>query len=197
MHPSAFTQGIDHGGLTTDFEVKILLCCLVGHLKKPVTKEELNKILMATELVNYFEAADACSELQSTGQLLLNSRDGSLSLSPLGEKTVEEFEKSLPLSVREKCYAAADEYVLQRRRKEEIFIDYHQAPDGYQFTVIMKDYGTDLIDLTLFLPTEQECKAIRHRIYEEPSHIYKGLLAVLTGSSGELEEYIKEQQGKQ
>lgn len=196
MYPNAFTGGIDHGGLTNDFEVKILLCCVIGHLKESVTGEELRKILTSTELVNYFEVSDAYSELKNAGQLVQNPADASLSLSSLGQKTVEEFEKSLPLSVREKCYAAADSYVLLRRRKEEIRIDYRQVPDGYQCTVVMKDYGTDLIDFTFFLPTEQTCKAVRDRIYSNPTLIYKGLLAVLTGSASDLEEYTKEQSGR-
>ena len=74
---NAFVGGIQPGGLTNDFEVKILICFLLDSLKKNspgaalsdgeqpgLSFDELNEIFQETGLVNYFEFAESMSELE-------------------------------------------------------------------------------------------------------------------------------------
>ena len=76
---NAFVGGIQPGGLTNDFEVKILICFLLDSLKKNspgaalsdgeqpgLSFDELNEIFQETGLVNYFEFAESMSELEKT-----------------------------------------------------------------------------------------------------------------------------------
>ena len=62
----AFTAGVKMGGLTSDTEIRLLLCYLVK-TAGPVTRETLEGALLQEQLVNYFEFADALSELQRQG----------------------------------------------------------------------------------------------------------------------------------
>lgn len=48
-------------------------------------------------------------------------------------------------------------------------------------TMKMKDIGSDLMDLSVFVPSEDECVEIRERIYADPLLLYKALLSVLMG----------------
>ncbi|MEG1870187.1 MAG: DUF4364 family protein [Oscillospiraceae bacterium] len=192
MQHDAFVAGVQHGGLTSEFEVKIFLCYLLHHIELPLTFDQLSEILLQTSLVNYFEVTNAFSELKKSGHLLIN-KDQTLGITEKGIRTAVEFEKSIPKSVREKCLAATREYLQRRKRMEEIEINYHSVSDGYLFHVVMKDYGSDLVDMKLFLPTREDCVNVQERMYENPTAVYKGLLAVMMGSKDGIIEYLAEQ----
>ena len=182
VEANAFTAGVEPGGLTNDFEVRFLVCYLLGSLKKPVTFQEMGEILQETGCVNYFEYADAFSELTASGQVE-QTPEGECRLLPLGEKAKAEFETYIPLSVREKTLEAARSYLARKRRLGKIRITYHAVEDGYLLEVRMMDYGTDLMNLQVFLPTEKDCRRARERIYQEPTSVYQGLLHLLLGES--------------
>ena len=61
MSFNAFVGGVQPGGLTNDFEVKLLVCYLLDSLKQPLLFEQLGEIFQNTGLVNYFEFVEAVS----------------------------------------------------------------------------------------------------------------------------------------
>jgi len=110
MSNDAFTAGIEHGGLTTDYEVRILICWLLSKVDRPVTMGKLNEALQQDALVNYFELARGTGYLLSTGHIVEGEHgereEAPLVITPLGRETGETLERSLPLTVREKSLAA-------------------------------------------------------------------------------------------
>ena len=180
----AFTAGVRPGGLTEHYEVKILICYLLEQLGQPMTFREMNDVLQQEGIVNYFEYAEAISELVASGHLItLDRADGEqqFTLSDLGVKTARTFEKSIPLSVREDTVRAAEHYLLKQRMEKENQVELCQTEDGYSITLRITDIGSDLMDLTLFVPGEKEGAAIRERFLRDPSLIYRGVVALLTG----------------
>ena len=75
---------------------------------------------------------------------------------------------------------------------EETEVRYHAVEDGYLLTMKMKDIGTDLMDLSVFVPSEDECVEIRERIYADPLLLYKTLLAVMMGDYQEGKQLFEE-----
>lgn len=49
----------------------ILICCLLDHLKKPVTPTQLYEIAVETEIINYFFYQESITYLQKNGSLQL------------------------------------------------------------------------------------------------------------------------------
>ena len=96
MQNNAFTAGIDPGGLTNDYEIKILVCYILEKIKRHMTFSEINYILQSEGLANYFEYAEAISELLSSGHIVdISQGEGEqrFRLSDLGVKTARTFEK--------------------------------------------------------------------------------------------------------
>lgn len=184
MSFNAFVGGVQPGGLTNDFEVKILICLLLDKIAQPLTFDQINEILQKTGFVNYFEFAESMSELQHSRhvrQVTGPNGDSLFEISEIGAATAQTFSKTLPLTVREKTIECAQEYLQLKKRLEEIDIRYRAAPDGYILTIQMKDIGSDLMNLNVFIPTEEECIAIRERIYADPLILYQGILSILLG----------------
>lgn len=180
----AFVGGIEPGGLTSDLEVKLLICYLLDSIGHPLSFDTLNEVFQNTGLVNYFEFAESLSELQKTGHVTAE-------LSPEGEQVfavtesgivmAQTFEKTVPLSVREKALGELRRLTEAQRCMDKVEITQSPAPDGYILQVVLKDIGSDLLDLKVFLPSSEECLQAKERIEQDPSGFYEALLKGLMG----------------
>ena len=184
MAYNAFVGGIAPGGLTSDLEVKLLICYLLDSIGHPLSFDTLNEVFQNTGLVNYFEFAESLSELQRTGHVTTE-------LSPEGEELfavtesgvvmAQTFEKMVPLSAREKALGELRRLTEAQRCMDKVEITQSPAPDGYILQVVMKDIGSDLLDLKVFLPSSEECLQAKERIEKDPSGFYEALLKGLMG----------------
>lgn len=184
MKYNAFIGGVQPGGLTNDFEVKILVCFLLEKIGQPLSFEQINEILQRTGFVNYFEFAEAMSELHRTKHIettLSQKGETLFDITEIGIATAQTFSKTLPLTVREKTVEAARDLIQMQKRLEEIEVRYKAVADGYILSIKMKDIGSDLMNLSLFLPSEDDCVAIRERIYSDPALLYQTILAACLG----------------
>lgn len=174
-----FTGGVRPGSVTTEYEVKILICCILREAGVPVSYEQLCRALQGQELVNYFELARAIPSLEKAGQI--ESGPGGLRLTVKGEETAAAFADSLPRAVRERAGAAMERILKLLRREKENRVEIEEKEDGYMLTLTITDIGSDLLRLSLFLPSREECEVVRRRFLNDPSLLYKGVLALATG----------------
>ena len=195
LQNNAFTAGIDPGGLTNDYEIKILVCYILEKIKRHMTFSEINYILQSEGLANYFEYAEAISELLSSGHIVdISQGEGEqrFRLSDLGVKTARTFEKNIPLSVREKSMRAAEEYYLRQRIEKENQVKIEKVSDGYRLSLCISDIGSDLLNLSLFVPTEKECEQIKKRFLCDPTIFYRGIIALVTGDEHTVNTILQE-----
>lgn len=104
---NAFTAGVEPGGLTHGYEIKILVCYLLGQIGTGMTFTQISDALLHRGLVNYFELANALSDLTESGHLTCEDcagrqEDTSYHLTDLGRQTACTFSGTLPVSVRER-----------------------------------------------------------------------------------------------
>ena len=85
------------------------------------------------------------------------------------------------------------ERVLSSRPAEDVLEEIRQAADGWLITLTIPDIGSDLLSLTIFMPTQQECEAIRRRFLNDPMLTYKGVFALLTGDTDTVGELVSRQ----
>lgn len=195
MEHGAFTEGIALGGLTLDFEVKILICYILSEVKESMTFTEINYILQSEGAVNYFEYAKAISELLNMGNIRNeNSGEGEqlYSLTPRGEATAKTLQKNIPFTIREKSVKLAKEHLLQKRLEKENTVQIKKAEDGYHLSLQITDIGSDLLNLTLFVPTQAECEEIKARFLQDPTKFYRGILAMLTADDQTVKSILSE-----
>ena len=184
-----FRAGVEPGGLTTDYEIKILICHVLKHIERPMPVSALIELFVGEGIGNYFEAASAAAALvksgdwveYGTGVAFPTLCDAALAKRP-DESAAGTFEKTLPLSVREKAVDAANRYFIRRERRAHNKAEVQKADDGYLLTLTITDVGSDLLKLTILLPDEETCGRIRERFLDDPIVVYKGVVASLTGS---------------
>ena len=175
MEYNAFTEGVRPGSVTTSHEVMILICYLMEQAGQPVSFKELNTALQSQELVNYFQFTETMESLRRTGHILPQEYHGEscFVLSEEGRRVSRTFEAGLPPAVR---------------------VEIQSVEDGWQISLTIPDLGSDLLSLTIFMPTRRECEAIRRRFLNDPMLIYKGVFALLTGDTQTVGELVESQQ---
>ena len=193
---NAFVGGIQPGGLTNDFEVKILICFLLDSLKKNspgaalsdgeqpgLSFDELNEIFQETGLVNYFEFAESMSELEKTEhirrQMTPDGEKEIFVITEVGSITAQTFQKTLPLTVREKTLETARHLTEVQKCMDEVDVNYHPVSDGYILQLTIRDIGSDLLNLNVFLPTKEECILVKAHIQNDPAEVYSRILTAL------------------
>ncbi len=184
MMRDAFTAGIEPGGLTSGVEIRMLVCYLLDAVKKPLSFEQINDALQSEGLVNYFELALAVSRLAASAHIdESETGDGvrMLSITELGSRAAATFEKSIPLSVREKALRSVRKKLLRERLEKQNSVKVEKTSDGYQVSFSIADVGTDLLNLSLFVPTKDYGDEIRERFLKDPTVIYRQIVAILTG----------------
>ena len=171
-----FLGGVEPGGLTDRFEVKILVCYLLDQVKLPLSAQMISDILLNRGLVNYFELSAALAELLQNGYInpiSVENKPEQYSLSAKGEQMLQTLGHSIPLSVREKALDSANELLLRKRREEQNKVTIAQVEDGYTITLQMLDFGSDLMTLKLFVPDRERAEQIKQRFFDDPVHVYK------------------------
>jgi hypothetical protein len=187
MAHEAFTAGVGFGGLTTDYEIRMLVCWLLYQIQVPVKMSQLNAALQRDALVNYFELAMATGNLLSTGHIKEakhpEKTEPPLLLTPLGEQMALTFEKNLPLSLREKSLAALRQVLARERFEKENVVEIAKTDGGYRMTLQISDTPNDLMDLTLYVPTEELCSIMKDRFLNDPGALYRVVADYLTGGA--------------
>lgn len=184
MDNNVITAGVKPGGLTNSYEVKVLICYILNEIQKDLTFDELNAILQEEAIVNYFEYAQAVSSLVTTGHMVTarteNGEEAFL-LTDIGIKTAQGFVNDIPRAIREKTIKNAREYLAKKRLEKENKVEVKKTEDGYEVFLKITDIGTDLLNLSLFVPTLEQGNLIKERFLKDPTFLYRGVVALLTG----------------
>lgn len=197
MERNAFTQGIRPGGLTDSYEVTVLVCYVLDQMSVPLTIEQLEECILKDGLANYFEFAQAFGHLQNDGHIIKEidkDKVERFGLSDQGAEAARAFYDSLPVTVRQMAVEAGRIALLRQRREKEILTEIEKTEDGYKMTIRMTDIGTDLLSVSMFLPTKEECDAVQKRFRSDPAYIYQSILNLVLGEKAPQEKPIPNQE---
>lgn len=179
MENNVFTEGIEHGGLTTSFEVRMLVCWLLNKSKASINRTLLNEALASYALVNYFELSRAISDLKNTGHILEDNK-GILKLTDLGKETAETFGSKAPFSVREKALFSLENILRKQAYARENQVTIEKREDGYYLNLQIADIKNDLLKLVLFVPNEEIAYKMREKFLNDPAEFYTYISKYLT-----------------
>lgn len=185
MSRNVFTAGIEPGGLTTDYEIRMLICHLLFEAGAPVTMGMLNDALLKDGLVNYFQLANETSALISSFHITdcekNDKGEALLNLTEKGIKTAQTFYKNIPLNVREKALSNLREAMTIEKSINENKCSISQSQDGVRLNLEIADYGSDLLKMDFYLPTTEIAKKCRENFLKDPTLLYRAVIKALSG----------------
>ncbi len=188
MDKSAFVAGVEPGGFTHDYEIKILICYLLYNLEHPLSAAQMSELLENEGIVNYFEFSDAISKLLHSKHISVfktENHEDFYTVTELGAQTAVTFQKTLPYTVRKKTMEAAQSILEKKKTESENVVSITNVPDGCVVRLTIKDIGSDLFDLKLFTPNQKQAELVKKRFLEDPLTLYKCCIDILTNEKSE------------
>ena len=167
-----------YGFIHDKLDIKFLVLYLTARLAGPVDFATLTELTMCDAGVDYFEFAEAVSELVKTGHLTLE--EDRYAITDKGRKNGAICESSLPYSIRVKCDRNVAKLNSRLRRDAQVRSERVPRGDG-TFTLVMAldDEHGNLLTIEMLDATEQQCDRLSEQFKAHPEQIYNGVLDVL------------------
>lgn len=189
MEYEAFSGGVEPGGLRTTYEINILVCYLLKTVDAQFSKAQMSEVLQRDGLVNYFELANSLNELVRLGQVTVSKNEvgeDCYGVTELGAQACAAIERTVSVSVRDKAVKAALRLMKKTERERKNKAEISKVDDGYIVSMRILDYGSDLMELKLFLPDANQASLVKRQFLNDPQLLYKGVLSLLVR---DLEEF--------
>lgn len=179
----AFTAGVKPGGLTDGTQIRILLCYLIK-TAGPLSRDTLQGALLQEQLVNYFEFANALSELEK--QKLVDLDEAGLYITTKkGGNVADTLAYDLPRSVRESAIRAVMQIQSWRHKAAMNRAQVTEHGGSYTVTCAIGDLGSDVFRLELTMPDQLTAEMVKNHFIAHGSELYAALLDKLTEPSTE------------
>ncbi len=173
-----YPYGVKPGGLTTLREVKLIILFLLKEAGRFVPKETVVGILTDNALANYFDITAALYDLEKLSYT--SSDKGAYSLQSSGLEVILELSDELPLSVRT-AVSNAVKNTVNKEPSSAVNAHIEQREDGYVVHLSIHDVGSDLLGMSIFMPTLSYAETVRENFLLSPENCYKRLLKLLVG----------------
>ena len=170
--------GFIHGKL----DIKLLILYLTSRLAGPVDFPTLTDLTMCDDGVDYFQYAEAVSELIASGHL--QQEDEMYSITDKGIRNISAGESSLSPVIRKRC----DQRIVPLNNaiyhKAQVKAEVSADSDGsWQVRLSLSDESAPLFSLDLWAPSAEMAEEIAQRFREHPERTYNGILGVLLSDS--------------
>lgn len=177
----ALSEGVAPGGLRSKMDIKLLILYLLDQLETALPVRIVSDVITDRELANYFEAMDAISELQETGNLTVSSIDGqeALTITEKGTSAVEYVEEDLPKSVRDTALETARRFLRLDRHAKENDVTITPDGDGFNVSFSLKTGDTKLMELNMYVVSRDQAELLKDHYLEDPTHLYSSILTAL------------------
>ena len=183
MIHDAFSAGVEPGGLYSSYEIKILICYMLKGVGEPMSRQAIMELLSGNGMANFFETSAAIDELVRLNNLVAGKND-TVSLTETGEQIAATLSGMIPYTLRERSVKTALQMLTRIRRERENSVTIERLEHGVAVTCTMNDSQEPLMSVTLRVADELQAELIKENFLNDPTLVYRSMLAVLTGDAG-------------
>lgn len=166
------------GFIHNKLDVKLLILYLTSRLAGPVDFPTLTDLSMCDDGVDYFQFAEAISELIQSGHL---AQSGELyEITDKGRRNIAAGESSLSPVIRNRCDQRLTPLNNALRRSAQVRSEVRQTgPDSWSVRLTLDDESDNLFSLSLLAPSAEMGRRIADSFRDHPERVYNGILGVL------------------
>lgn len=178
MDTELFPENVRTGGLTSKTQSRILLCYLLDNTPTPLTRQELEAVLLGDSLVNYFVLADALAQLEQ--QQLIETTGGRLTLTTTGQTVARTLADEVPRTVRDAAVRGVVRLQQYAAKAAAHHCTIETQGDGKRVQCSIGDETGTLFALELYMPDALSAEAVRDNFVTHGDEVFKLVLAALT-----------------
>lgn len=165
------------GFIHDKLDIKLLVLYILDRAAAPIDFATLTDLSLCDGGVDYFQFAEAVSELLGSGHL---AQEGELySATEKGRRACAAGESSLSPVVRRRCDQRLAPLNQALKRKAQVRAELREQPLGFDVCLTMDDDQGSLFSLVLLAPSKEEGQRIADQFLRHPSRIYNGILGIL------------------
>ena len=165
------------GFIHDKLDIKLLVLYIMDRVAAPIDFATLTDLSMCDSGVDYFQFAEAVSELTDSGHL---DQQGEIyAVTGKGRRTCAAGESSLSPVIRQRCDQRLAPLNQALKRKAQVRAEVREQSQGFDACLSMDDDQGSLFSLTLLAPTREDAQRIADGFLDHPDRIYNGLLGVL------------------
>lgn len=179
----AFSAGVNPGGLKTSQQIKVLVCYILHTVAQPMKRGDITDIMVGEGMANYFDIEEAINDLLRL-QHLVESEDHRIATTVTGGQIGESLATQVPYTLRDRSVKIALRFLKRRQIEQDNEVTVERLPEGgCAVTCTVRDGAVPLLSVTLRVADEWQAGQIKERFLEDPSLLYRGTLAMLTGET--------------
>ncbi len=169
-----FAQGVTKNKLTILYYIRAS--------KLDITREQLYRAIAENDAMNYFDFESCAHELEEDAFIAAvpHAFGQGYRVTVRGTDVLEQFEESLPVSLREKLDRYAREHMEKMRQQTQIVSDMEElSGGGYLVRLRALENNTAILELTLRVATRDMAQRLRANWETESEEVYTLLLEKL------------------
>ena len=145
---------------------KLIVLYMLNRVTFPLTAAQVSDFILGKEYTNFLTLQQVINELTDAGMIATQSirNRTHLSITPEGKETLNFFENRIGDTIKQEIdtYFRENEFTLRN-----------------EVSVLAKDRGINLVDITLSVPVEETAAAICDNWQKKNQEIYKYLITEL------------------
>ena len=161
---------------------KLIILYMLSKVDYPLTNSQISEFILDREYTNYFHLQQSLSEMIESNLLKKETiRNTSKNrITSTGNSTLDFFVNEIPTEIREEINAFLKENGCQLREEVSALADYYKSTVGeYAVRLQLKERHTQLIDMTVTVPTEAAAQAMCSKWASKCHDIYAELMETL------------------
>jgi len=148
----------------------------------PLTNSQISEFILDKEYTTYFTLQQVFSDLIDSDLINLETVRNSTyyRITDDGRNTLEYFGNKISDTIKEEIDAFLKEKEYDLRNEVSVISDYYKTTNNeYAVRCVVKEKNSDLIDLTLTVPVEEQAVVIANNWRKESQEIYAYLMGTL------------------
>lgn len=162
-------------------DIKILVLYMLKNVPAKMTETVLTDILISSSFVDYFTLTEVIEEMLIAGLIDKVKEDGEsvYKIARLGNESLSQLERRLPLFVREKSMSAAMKVLANFRREEEVEYSIEEIENGCIVNCSVIDMKDKVFTVSMYVPNRISGELVIKNFKKNKTEVYKTLIDML------------------
>ena len=171
------------GFIHDKMDIKILVLYLLNRTEYPISFAQLTDLSLCDGGVDYFDFAQAVSDLVETKHLRLE--DQRYTITEKGRRDGRITQDQLAFSLRRKCDGNLERLNAQLRQENQVRTQVLSRPEGgFTLRAGLEDNQSGLMSLDLYCPTREQAEEMAAAFQQDPHRVYRAVLSAFSSENG-------------
>lgn len=161
---------------------KLIILYMLSKVDYPLTNSQISEFILDKEYTNYFRLQQSLSEMIDSNLIEMEAiRNTSYyRITDMGNSTLDFFINEISPEIRSDVDTFLMENGCQLREEVSAIADYYKSTVGeYAVRFRLKERNTQLIDMTITVPTEAAAEAMCQKWNEKCHDVYAQIMELL------------------